>query len=79
MSYGKHTAILWDIRDLFGQIFERLLSFVKEESPPFYYSDELRQELDDIFVDYCAQFGFASQTIQNILDEEYKNPGMPHP
>ncbi|MBW2086080.1 MAG: B12-binding domain-containing radical SAM protein, partial [Deltaproteobacteria bacterium] len=47
LSYGKHTAILWDLRDLFKPIFDRLLSLIKDASPPFHFPDKLRHELDD--------------------------------
>ncbi len=79
ISYGKHTAILWKIRDQFEQIFDRLLSYVKQEIQPLRLSDPLRLALDDILVTYCLQFGFSREDVQNILDEEYRNPGKPQP
>jgi radical SAM superfamily enzyme YgiQ (UPF0313 family) len=79
LSYAKHTAILWRLRDQFQPIFEGLLTLVENGKPPYHLPKDQREKLDGILVEYCSQLGFRRRTIKNIIDEEHRKPGMPQP
>jgi|GEM_PF-4244688 len=79
ISYAQHTTILWKLRDQFQPIFEQLLTFVEKGNHPYHLHKNIRQKLDGILLDYCAQFGFPREVVKNILEKEHRSPGMPQP
>ena len=79
IPYSFHCTSLWRMRDLFGDIFERVLRFIQESATPYHFDSVFRRRLDEILVGFFLEKGFAREEVVNLLEEEHQQPGERYP
>lgn len=79
IPYSTHCTALWKMRDLFGEIYGKILGLAKDSNLPLDFPVELRKRLDEILVEFCARFGFSRKKAMKIIEEEHVCRGERHP
>jgi anaerobic magnesium-protoporphyrin IX monomethyl ester cyclase len=79
LSYGRHTTLLWKLRDQFRLIVDQLLALAQNDALPDHLPAKVRWELDKILIDYCMKVGYSKEDAKNMITLEEKERGMPYP